>query len=99
MNPLALAGGILLTSDFIFLTSVKLGNSLGGETMFNMLDKLKSKSTKHEITAIPALLELIDIKGAIVTIDAMGTQTEIVRLIRAKKADYVLTLKSNHPTL
>ncbi len=44
-------------------------------------------------------MELIDIKGAIVTIDAMGTQTEIVRLIREKKADYVLTLKSNHPTL
>ena len=33
------------------------------------------------------------------TIDAMGTQTEIVRLIRAKKADYVLALKNNHPTL
>ncbi len=79
--------------------SFTLGNSLGGETMFNMLDKLKSKITKHEITAIPALLELIDIKGAIITIDAMGTQTEIVRLIRAKKADYVLALKSNHPTL
>ncbi len=44
-------------------------------------------------------MELIDIKGAIVTIDAMGTQTEIVRLIRQKKADYVLALKSNHPTL
>ncbi len=52
-----------------------------------MLDKLKLKTIKHEITAIPALLELIDIKGAIVTIDAMGTQTEIVRLIRQKKAD------------
>ncbi len=67
--------------------------------MFDTLDKLKLKTIKHEITAIPALLELIDIKGAIVTIDAMGTQTEIVRLIGQKKADYVLTLKSNHPTL
>jgi len=44
-------------------------------------------------------LELIDITGAIITIDAMGTQTEIVRLIRQKKADYVVTLKSNHLTL
>jgi predicted transposase YbfD/YdcC len=35
----------------------------------------------------------------IITIDAMGIQTEIVRLIRQKKADYVLALKSNHPTL
>ena len=57
------------------------------------------KTIKHEITAIPALLELIDLQGAIITIDAMGTQTEIVRLIRAKKADYVLALKTNHPTL
>ncbi len=56
------------------------------------------KTIKHEITAIPALLELIDISGAIITIDAMGTQTEIVRLIRDKKADYVLALKTNHPT-
>ena len=40
-----------------------------------------------------------DIKGAIITIDAMGTQTEIVRLIHHKEADYVLALKSNHPTL
>ncbi|NJK57280.1 MAG: ISAs1 family transposase [Pleurocapsa sp. SU_5_0] len=44
-------------------------------------------------------IRLIDVAGAIVTIDAMGTQTEIVRLIRTKKADYVLALKSNHPTL
>ncbi|MEG3930512.1 MULTISPECIES: ISAs1 family transposase [unclassified Microcoleus] len=62
-------------------------------------DKSKWKTINHEITAIPALLELIDITGAIITIDAMGTQTEIVRLIRQKKADYVLALKSNHPTL
>ena len=53
----------------------------------------------NEITAIPALLELLDIAGAIITINAMGTQTEIVRLIRQKKADYVVALKSNHPTL
>ncbi|MEG5063539.1 ISAs1 family transposase, partial [Microcoleus sp. B3-A4] len=45
------------------------------------------------------LLELIDISGAIITIDAMGTQTEIVRLIRQKKGDYVVALKNNHPTL
>jgi predicted transposase YbfD/YdcC len=44
-------------------------------------------------------LELLDIQGAIITIDAMVTQTDIVRLIREKKAEYVLTLKGNHPTL
>ncbi len=51
------------------------------------LGQIKVEDHSNEITAIPALLELIDIQGAVVTIDAMGTQTEIVRLIRAKKAD------------
>ena len=63
------------------------------------LGQVKVEDHSHEITAIPALLELIDIKGAIITIDAMGTQTEIVRLIRQKQAHYVLALKKNHPTL
>ncbi len=44
----------------------------------------------NEITAIPALLALLDLNGAIVTIDAMGTQTEIVKQIIAKKADYIV---------
>ncbi len=47
-----------------------------------------------DFTAIPALLELLDITGAIITIDAMGTQTEIAKQIIAKKADYVLALKA-----
>lgn len=63
------------------------------------LGQIKVEDHSNEITAIPALLELINIQGAIITIDAMGTQTEIVRLIRAKKADYLLALKTNHPTL
>ena len=63
------------------------------------LGQIKVEDRSNEITAIPALLELIDISGAVITIDAMGTQTEIVRLIREKKADYVLALKTNHPTL
>ncbi len=64
-----------------------------------VIGQVKVEDHSNEITAIPALLELIDISGAIITIDAMGTQTEIVRLIRQKKADYFLALKSNHPTL
>lgn len=64
-----------------------------------VLGQVKVEDHSNEITALPALLELIDITGAIITIDAMGTQTEIVRLIRQKKADYVVTLKSNHLTL
>ena len=64
-----------------------------------VLGQVKVEDHSNEITAIPALLELIDIAGAIVTLDAMGTQTESVGLIHKKKADYVVALKSNHPTL
>lgn len=63
------------------------------------LGQVKVEESSNEITAIPALLELLDITGAIVTIDAMGTQTNIVKLIREKKADYVFSLKGNNPTL
>jgi len=52
----------------------------------------------NEITATPALLELLDLAGCIITIDAMGTQTAIATQIYAK-ANYVLALKANHPTL
>jgi predicted transposase YbfD/YdcC len=57
------------------------------------------RSLDNEITAIPALLELLDISGYIITIDAMGTQTEIAHRIKAQGADYILALKANHPTL
>lgn len=53
----------------------------------------------NEITAIPALLSVLDVRGCIVTIDAMGTQTEIAAQIRQQGADYVLALKRNHETL
>ena len=60
---------------------------------------VKVEDKTNEITAIPALLELLDICGCIITIDAMGTQHQIAHSIRAKGADYVLALKGNHPTL
>ena len=63
------------------------------------LGQVKVDESSNEITAIPALLELLDITGAIVTISLMGTQTNIVKLIREKKADYVVSLKGNNPTL
>ena len=53
----------------------------------------------NEITAIPKLLELLEISGSVVTIDAMGCQTAIAEAIVAKKADYVLAVKENQPTL
>jgi predicted transposase YbfD/YdcC len=53
----------------------------------------------NEITAIPELLRLVDIKGAIITIDAMGTQKAIAEEIIVQGADYVLALKGNQETL
>jgi predicted transposase YbfD/YdcC len=64
-----------------------------------MLAQVKVESKTNEIKAIPALLKLLDITGCIVTIDAMGTQTEIARQIVDKSGDYVLCLKANHPIL
>lgn len=64
-----------------------------------VLGQVKVAADSNEITAIPALLQLLDLTGAIITLDAMGTQTQIVELIRAQKADYIVTLKGNHPTL
>jgi predicted transposase YbfD/YdcC len=53
----------------------------------------------NEITAIPQLLELLDIRGALVTIDAMGCQKEIAARIVDGGGDYVLTVKDNQPSL
>jgi len=53
----------------------------------------------NEITAIPQLLDLVEIAGALVTIDAMGCQVEIAGKIVEKQADYVLAVKGNQPTL
>jgi predicted transposase YbfD/YdcC len=53
----------------------------------------------NEITAIPEVLQLIDIRGAILTIDALGTQKEIAQEIIARDADYVLALKGNQGKL
>src|SRR5206468_11555884 len=53
----------------------------------------------NEITAIPKLLELLDVSGCLVSIDAMGCQVEIAGKIIEAKADYVLAVKANQPTL
>lgn len=53
----------------------------------------------NEIVAIPELLELLMLKGCIVTLDAIGCQKGIVQHLRAKQADYAITVKGNHPKL
>jgi predicted transposase YbfD/YdcC len=64
-----------------------------------LLGQIKTAEKSNEITAIPELLDMINVKGSIVTIDAMGCQQEIAKKIIAKEADYVLSLKENQPTL
>jgi predicted transposase YbfD/YdcC len=64
-----------------------------------VLGQIATQEKSNEITAIPELLELLEIKGCIVTIDAMGTQKEIAKKIIESGADYVLALKENHPDL
>jgi len=64
-----------------------------------VLGQVKVSEKSNEIVAIPALLEMLAIEGAIVTIDAMGCQRDIAAKIVAKKADYVLALKGNQGTL
>jgi predicted transposase YbfD/YdcC len=63
------------------------------------LGELATDEKSNEITAIPELLEMIDVKGDIVTIDAIGCQKDIAEKIREKEADYVLAVKDNQETL
>jgi predicted transposase YbfD/YdcC len=60
-----------------------------------ILGQQKVDEKSNEITAIPELLKMIDVKGCTITIDAMGTQKEIAKLIIQQEADYVLALKGN----
>ena len=63
------------------------------------LGQIATEEKSNEITVIPLLLELLDLKGATVTIDAMGCQKEIAAKIIEGKGDYLLALKDNHPKL
>ena len=64
-----------------------------------VLGQKKVDDKSNEITAIPELLRLLDVSGCIVTIDAMGCQTNIAQKIREAKAEYVLCVKENQPNL
>lgn len=59
------------------------------------LGQVKVNDRSNEITAVPLLINALDIEECIVTIDAMGCQTEITEAIRARKADYIIALKKN----
>ena len=81
--------------QFLGSTSVSVWASEFGLSLGQVACAEKS----NEITAIPELLRLVDIKGTIITIDAMGTQKAIAEQIVDSDADYVLALKGNQETL
>jgi predicted transposase YbfD/YdcC len=64
-----------------------------------VLGQQQVEDKSNEITAIPHLLQVLDLAGYLVTVDAMGTQTEIAQQILDQEADYLLALKENHPLL
>ena len=64
-----------------------------------MLAQVKTENHSNEITAIPKVLEMLDIQESIITIDAMGCQKKIAQQIRRQGADYVFSLKENQKTL
>src|SRR5215510_4178789 len=64
-----------------------------------VLAQFKVDSKTNEITALPEVLRMLNLAGAVVTIDAMGCQVEIARQIQEQGADYVLSLKENQPSL
>lgn len=64
-----------------------------------VMGQLACEEKSNEITAIPKLLEMLEVNGCIITIDAMGTQKEIAEKIVEKGADYILSLKENQKTL
>jgi len=64
-----------------------------------VLGQVKTEEKSNEITAIPELLEILEISGCIVTIDAMGCQKDIVEKILKKGGDYVLAVKGNQSSL
>ena len=102
-----------LDIQLIHLDGKSLRGSYDRESQLKALHSVSAWSSEHhlvlaqqrvdeksnEITAIPELLKLMDIKRTIITIDAMGTQREIARQIINEGADYILALKANHGNL
>ncbi|HTU08236.1 MAG TPA: ISAs1 family transposase, partial [Trebonia sp.] len=89
----ALRGSRGLEGTCLYLVSAWVGaHSL-------TLGQVAVEDKSNEITAIPKLLQLLELEGALVSIDAMGCQKEIAQAIRDKKADYLLQVKGNQPTL
>lgn len=80
------------------LSPIHLVNAWATENEL-VFGQFKTDCKSNEITAIPELLDLLDIEHCVITIDAMGTQKNIAHKIIEKKGDYILSLKGNHQSL
>lgn len=78
--------------------AIHLVNAWANEQQL-VLGQVKVNDKSNEITAIPELIKVLELSGCLVTIDAMGTQTQIAQLIQDRGADYCLALKGNHKYL
>ena len=79
-------------------TAINMVSAWASENQM-VLGQVKVDDKSNEITAIPELLELLEIAGCIVTLDAMGCQTDIAAKIIEKEADYLLSVKGNQGNL
>jgi predicted transposase YbfD/YdcC len=101
------AGGVIAIDGKALRRTFDRGQGLGALHLVSAwatangltLGQVAVGADSNEVTAIPRLIELLDLKGCVVTIDAAGCQKEIAAQIVAKEADYVLALKENQPTL
>ena len=64
-----------------------------------VLGQLAVEEKSNEITAVPQLMDMLDLKGCVVTADALNCQTTVAQKAVEKKADYVLAVKGNHPVM
>jgi predicted transposase YbfD/YdcC len=98
LSPIAIDGKTLRSSGTGGRQTLHLVSAWATANCLS-LGQVAVAEKSNEITAIPLLLELLDIKGALVTIDAMGCQKEIAARIVDGGGDYVLTVKDNQPSL
>jgi predicted transposase YbfD/YdcC len=93
--------GKLLRGSYDTKSNIHAINVVGAFSTANgvLLGQVKTETKSNEIIAIPQLLKMLDIHGCIITIDAIGCQTEIASKIIEGGGDYVLAVKDNQPTL
>ena len=97
---IAIDGKTLCNSGDAFRETkpIHLINAFAAENQL-ILGQLATEAKSNEITAIPKMLEWLDVRGSLVTIDAMGCQVDIAQTIISKEGDYIFSLKGNQGSL